>query len=105
MQGVLRKKGAYCPSMEPGSKLPGKNALQDKKKHSRSAMSTGGEESSMVMPTKADEDKAVKVSVTLYPEELAALAEEAKQRRLSRSTVLRMIVQDWIKTRRKTKAK
>ena len=31
VQGVLRKKGAYCPSMEPGSKLPGKNALQDKK--------------------------------------------------------------------------
>ncbi len=55
----------------------------------------------MVMPTKADEDKAVKVSVTLYPEELAALAEEAKTRRLSRSTVLRMIVQDWIKTRRR----
>ena len=59
----------------------------------------------MVMPTKADEDKAVKVSVTLYPEELAALAEEAKQRRLSRSTVLRMIVQDWIKTRRRPMAK
>lgn len=55
----------------------------------------------MVMPTKADEDKAVKVSVTLYPEELAALAKEAKTRRLSRSTVLRMIVQDWIKTRRR----
>ena len=55
----------------------------------------------MVMPTKADEDKAVKVSVTLYPEELAALAKEAKTRRLSRSTVLRMIVQDWIKARRR----
>ena len=64
-------------------------------------MSTGGEESGMVMPTKAGEDKAVKVSVTLYPEELAALAKEAKTRRLSRSTVLRMIVQDWIKTRRR----
>lgn len=59
----------------------------------------------MVMPTKAAEDKAVKVSVTLYPEELAALAAEAKNRRLSRSTVLRMIVQDWIKTRRSTMAK
>ncbi len=59
----------------------------------------------MVMPVKSPEDKAIKVSVTLYPEELAALAEEAKQRRLSRSTVLRMIVQDWIKTRSKTKAK
>lgn len=57
----------------------------------------------MVMPTKADEDKAVKVSVTLYPEELAALAAEAKNRRLSRSTVLRMIVQDWIaRNRRKS---
>lgn len=57
----------------------------------------------MVMPTKADEDKAVKVSVTLYPEELAALAKEAKTRRLSRSTVLRMIVQDWIaRNRRKS---
>lgn len=93
--------------MEPGSflKLPGKDALQKKQEHSRSAMSTGGEESGMVMPVKSPEDKAIKVSVTLYPEELAALAEEAKQRRLSRSTVLRMIVQDWIKTRRKTKAK
>lgn len=55
----------------------------------------------MVMPVKSPEDKAVKVSVTLYPEELAALAKEAKTRRLSRSTVLRMIVQDWIKTRRR----
>ena len=55
----------------------------------------------MVMPTKADEDKAVKVSVTLYPEELAALAAEAKTRRLSRSTVLRMIVQDWIARNRR----
>ena len=55
----------------------------------------------MVMPVKSPEDKAIKVSVTLYPEELAALAKEAKTRRLSRSTVLRMIVQDWIKTRRR----
>lgn len=53
----------------------------------------------MVMPAKSEEEKAVRVSFTLYQEEIDALAEEAKKRRMSRSTVLREIVKEWMERR------
>ena len=59
----------------------------------------------MVMPAKPDEEKAIRVSFTLYQEEIDALAEEAKKRRMSRSTVLREIVKDWMERRSKNNDK
>ena len=53
----------------------------------------------MVMPAKSEEEKAVRVSLTLYQEEIDALAGEAKKRRMSRSTVLREIVKEWMERR------
>ena len=53
----------------------------------------------MVMPAKSEEEKAIRVSFTLYQEEIDALAEEAKKRRMSRSTVLREIIMDWMERR------
>lgn len=53
----------------------------------------------MVMPAKSEEEKAIRVSFTLYQEEIDALAEEAKKRRMSRSTVLREIVKKWMERR------
>lgn len=53
----------------------------------------------MVMPAKSKEEKAVRISFTLYQEEIDALAEEAKKRRMSRSTVLREIVKEWMERR------
>lgn len=53
----------------------------------------------MVMPAKSKEEKAVRVSFTLYQEEIDALAGEAKKRRMSRSTVLREIVREWLQKR------
>ena len=53
----------------------------------------------MVMPAKPEEEKAIRVSFTLYQEAIDALAEEAKKRRMSRSTVLREIIMDWMERR------
>ena len=55
----------------------------------------------MVMPAKSEEEKAIRVSFTLYQEEIDALAEEAKKKRMSRSTVLREIVRGWMERRGK----
>ena len=51
----------------------------------------------MPMPPKEQDDKAVKTSCTLYPDELKALAAKARERRISRSQLLREIVQEWIR--------
>lgn len=59
----------------------------------------------MVMPAKSEEEKAIRVSFTLYQEEIDALAEEAKKRRMSRSTVLREIVREWMERRSKNNDK
>ncbi len=56
----------------------------------------------MVMPAKSKEEKAIRVSFTLYQEEIDALAEEAKKGRMSRSTILRVIVKEWMERRGKT---
>lgn len=55
----------------------------------------------MPMPPKPEEEKGIKVSCVLYQEELKSLTARAKERRISRSQLLREIVQEWIRREEK----
>lgn len=57
----------------------------------------------MPMPTKPQDEKAVKTSCVLYPDELKVLTDKAKERRISRSQLLREIVSGWIREEEKGK--
>lgn len=53
----------------------------------------------MVMPAKPDEERATPVSLTLYPDELRELMKAVRERRISRSQLLREIVREWLQKR------
>ena len=50
----------------------------------------------MPMPPKPEEEKGIKVSCILYQDELKFLTARAKERRISRSQLLRELLSDWI---------